>query len=220
MERNVLYPVFLKVNQLQVLIVGGGNVAEEKLRFLLKSSPNATVHMISPMYREATLTLAKKQKETMLKGKNFPSRKRKSFFHDQDENAGPAQAIKRFTSKNLKPSKKSRASLMGHNNDTQTKFFSGARKSVEPLGWLQGRRVSGPNTYDLLQEFDPFSSSSASKKAKIRVNIPNKKKIAKDFFFEKIFREKSTQQDVFCTFEKVLIDNCLNGVRIEGSNQR
>ena len=69
MERNELYPVFLKVNQLQVLIVGGGNVAEEKLRFLLKSSPNATVHMISPMYREATITLAKKHKVTMLKGK-------------------------------------------------------------------------------------------------------------------------------------------------------
>ncbi|MEL7271003.1 MAG: bifunctional precorrin-2 dehydrogenase/sirohydrochlorin ferrochelatase [Bacteroidota bacterium] len=69
MERNELYPVFLKVNQLQVLIVGGGNVAEEKLRFLLKSSPNATIHMISPMYREATITLAEKHKVTMLKGK-------------------------------------------------------------------------------------------------------------------------------------------------------
>jgi len=49
MERNELYPVFLKVNNLKVLIVGGGNVAEEKLRFLLKSSPNAQVEMISPV---------------------------------------------------------------------------------------------------------------------------------------------------------------------------
>jgi len=60
MEHNKLYPVFLKVSQLHILIVGGGNVAEEKLTFLLKSSPNAQVEMVSPMYREATISLANK----------------------------------------------------------------------------------------------------------------------------------------------------------------
>ncbi|MEP3210607.1 MAG: bifunctional precorrin-2 dehydrogenase/sirohydrochlorin ferrochelatase [Maribacter sp.] len=60
MERNELYPVFLKVSQLPILIVGGGMVAEEKLTFLIKSSPNAQVEMVSPMYREATLALAEK----------------------------------------------------------------------------------------------------------------------------------------------------------------
>ncbi len=60
MERNELYPIFLKVSQLQVLIVGGGNVAEEKLTFLLKSSPNAQVEMVAPMFREATVQLAEK----------------------------------------------------------------------------------------------------------------------------------------------------------------
>ena len=60
MERNNLYPVFLKVSQLNILIVGGGNVAEEKLRFLLKSSPDAQVEMVSPMFRDETSTLAKK----------------------------------------------------------------------------------------------------------------------------------------------------------------
>lgn len=60
MERNDLYPVFLKVSQLNILIVGGGNVAEEKLTFLLKSSPNAKVEMVSPMYREGTVALAQK----------------------------------------------------------------------------------------------------------------------------------------------------------------
>ena len=69
MERNELYPVFLKVNNLKVLIVGGGNVAEEKLRFLLKSSPNAQVDMISPMYREATIALANSHGVQMHKGK-------------------------------------------------------------------------------------------------------------------------------------------------------
>ncbi|MDE3742474.1 precorrin-2 dehydrogenase/sirohydrochlorin ferrochelatase family protein [Maribacter polysaccharolyticus] len=60
MERNQLYPIFLKVSQLNILIVGGGNVAEEKLRFLLKSSPDAQVQMVAPLFREATVALAKR----------------------------------------------------------------------------------------------------------------------------------------------------------------
>ena len=59
-ERNNLYPIFLKAKSLNVLIVGGGNVAEEKLTFILKSSPDAHVTMVSPMFREGTLELAKK----------------------------------------------------------------------------------------------------------------------------------------------------------------
>lgn len=60
MERNNLYPIFLKTNTLHILIVGGGNVAEEKLHFLTKSSPDAKVTMVSPMFRKKTLALAKK----------------------------------------------------------------------------------------------------------------------------------------------------------------
>lgn len=60
MERNELYPIFLKVSQLNVLIVGGGNVGLEKLTFLLKSSPNAQVEMVSLEFLEDTLALAKK----------------------------------------------------------------------------------------------------------------------------------------------------------------
>ena len=60
MERNELYPVFLKVSQLNVLIVGGGNVGLEKLTFLLKSSPNAQVEMVSLEFLEDTLALANK----------------------------------------------------------------------------------------------------------------------------------------------------------------
>lgn len=58
-ERNNLYPVFLKVRNLQILIVGGGNVAHEKLTFLTKSSPDAQVEMIAPFFRDETLALAK-----------------------------------------------------------------------------------------------------------------------------------------------------------------
>ncbi|MDG1384748.1 MAG: bifunctional precorrin-2 dehydrogenase/sirohydrochlorin ferrochelatase [Flavobacteriaceae bacterium] len=57
--RNNLYPIFLKAKALHVLIIGGGNVAEEKLHFLLKSSPDAKVTIVSPMFREGTLALAK-----------------------------------------------------------------------------------------------------------------------------------------------------------------
>jgi len=65
-ERNNLYPIFLKTKNLNVLIVGGGNVAEEKLNFLTKSSPDAKVTMVSPMFREGTITLAKKYCVTMI----------------------------------------------------------------------------------------------------------------------------------------------------------
>ncbi|WP_299556995.1 bifunctional precorrin-2 dehydrogenase/sirohydrochlorin ferrochelatase [Seonamhaeicola sp.] len=69
MERNNLYPVFLKVKQLHVLIVGGGYVAEEKLTFLLKSSPDAKVTMVSPMFREGTIALAEQGDVTLVKSK-------------------------------------------------------------------------------------------------------------------------------------------------------
>lgn len=65
-ERNNLYPIFLKVKNLQILIVGGGNVAEEKLHFLLKSSPDAQVTMVSPMFRSATLELANTHDVTII----------------------------------------------------------------------------------------------------------------------------------------------------------
>ncbi len=65
MERNELYPIFLKVSQLNILIVGGGNVAFEKLDFLLKSSPNAQVEMVALNFRQATKELADKNKIKM-----------------------------------------------------------------------------------------------------------------------------------------------------------
>lgn len=79
-DRNNLYPIFLKVKNLKVLIVGGGHVAEEKLTFLLKSSPDARVTIVSPMFREGTIALAKtgnvklvkkEYKKRYLKGKHI-----------------------------------------------------------------------------------------------------------------------------------------------------
>ena len=59
MEKNELYPVFLKVAVLDVLIVGGGNVGLEKLTFLLKSSPSANVTMVSKAFIPEVISLAK-----------------------------------------------------------------------------------------------------------------------------------------------------------------
>lgn len=58
MDQNTLYPIFLKTNKLQLLIVGGGYVALEKLTFLLKSSPNTQVEMVATYFREETKQLA------------------------------------------------------------------------------------------------------------------------------------------------------------------
>ncbi len=40
---NQLYPVFLKLDQLKVLIVGGGSIVIEKIHSIFESSPNANV---------------------------------------------------------------------------------------------------------------------------------------------------------------------------------
>jgi len=53
--KNHLFPIFLKASQLNILIVGGGKVALEKLQFLLKSSPNATVLVISKDFNQELL---------------------------------------------------------------------------------------------------------------------------------------------------------------------
>lgn len=66
MEKNELYPVFLKVATLNVLIVGGGNVGLEKLTFLLKSSPNARVTIVSKAYIDEVVELAKGHDVTMV----------------------------------------------------------------------------------------------------------------------------------------------------------
>ncbi|WP_432222858.1 precorrin-2 dehydrogenase/sirohydrochlorin ferrochelatase family protein [Flavobacterium sp. TMP13] len=60
LERNELYPVFLKLHNLNVLIVGGGNVGLEKLFFMLKSSPNANVEVVAPFFLPELVELAAK----------------------------------------------------------------------------------------------------------------------------------------------------------------
>lgn len=44
---NTLFPVFLKLEQLHLLVVGGGNVALEKLNALLANSPEARITVVA-----------------------------------------------------------------------------------------------------------------------------------------------------------------------------
>lgn len=46
--KNPLYPIFLKLHQLSLLIVGAGEVGYEKLSFILKSSPDARIKVVAP----------------------------------------------------------------------------------------------------------------------------------------------------------------------------
>lgn len=46
-ESNELFPVFLKLNQLRVLIVGGGYVGMEKLQAILSNSPEAKIVLVA-----------------------------------------------------------------------------------------------------------------------------------------------------------------------------
>ena len=64
--QNNLFPVFLKLSNMSVLIVGGGNVAAEKLHFLLKSSPNANVTVVTKVASEMVLNIIKSNYNTQL----------------------------------------------------------------------------------------------------------------------------------------------------------
>lgn len=72
MEKNELYPIFLKPHELNLLVVGGGNVALEKLGFLFKSSPRARVTLVAPMIRDACRELAGQHQVHLLEQRYHP----------------------------------------------------------------------------------------------------------------------------------------------------
>lgn len=47
-QGNLLFPVFLKLDKLQVLIVGGGNVALEKVGLMFKHAWNGHIRLVAP----------------------------------------------------------------------------------------------------------------------------------------------------------------------------
>ena len=55
---NTLYPVFLKLHELNLLIIGGGPVGLEKATFILKNSPDANITLIGEVINPELYVLA------------------------------------------------------------------------------------------------------------------------------------------------------------------
>ena len=51
-NKNRLYPVFLKLESLRTILVGGGNVGLEKLQSLLGNSPDMPLTIVAPVIKE------------------------------------------------------------------------------------------------------------------------------------------------------------------------
>ncbi len=71
MDGNNLFPVFLKLEFLDTLIVGGGHVGLEKLSAILKNSPRARVTLVARSIREDIRELAKAHPTVRLEERNF-----------------------------------------------------------------------------------------------------------------------------------------------------
>ena len=71
MERNNLFPVFLKLESLETLIVGGGHVGLEKLKAVLTNSPAAKVSLVARTISDAIKALAAQYENVKLFERNF-----------------------------------------------------------------------------------------------------------------------------------------------------
>ena len=59
-ETNQLFPVFLKLEQLKLLIIGAGNVGLEKLHAVLQNSPATAITVVAPEVKEGVKSLAER----------------------------------------------------------------------------------------------------------------------------------------------------------------
>lgn len=65
-DGNKLFPVFLKLEDMRLLIVGGGNVAFEKLNAVLSNSPLTAVTLIAPEIHPGIVDLAQHRTNVLL----------------------------------------------------------------------------------------------------------------------------------------------------------
>ncbi len=70
-KKNQLYPVFLKLEQLNTLLVGAGNVGLEKLHSLLSNSPEAKITIVAPEIKEEVRRLVWKHPSCVIVQKEF-----------------------------------------------------------------------------------------------------------------------------------------------------
>ena len=65
-DANYLFPIFLKLEQLSLLIVGGGYVGNEKLTAVLQNSPKANIKLVAASISEEVKDLAKNYPNVIL----------------------------------------------------------------------------------------------------------------------------------------------------------
>lgn len=63
---NNLFPIFLKLEQMHILIVGGGNVGLEKLEAVLKNSPKTHISLVAPLIKEEIIQLSRSHNITLI----------------------------------------------------------------------------------------------------------------------------------------------------------
>jgi uncharacterized protein len=70
---NTLFPVFLKLEEKRLLIVGGGNVALEKLKAVIKNSPATPIILVAPFINHEIRTIASLHSNIILRNQTFRS---------------------------------------------------------------------------------------------------------------------------------------------------
>jgi siroheme synthase-like protein len=75
--RNNLYPIFLKLEEMRLLIIGGGSVALEKLNSVLQNSPQTRIEIVAPFINEGIKEISRSQSNVQ-----FSERRVESFDLD------------------------------------------------------------------------------------------------------------------------------------------
>lgn len=70
-EGNKLFPIFLKLDEIRTLIVGGGNVGLEKLEALLKNDSNANIVIVATRIKSEIAELAESHPRIKLINRRF-----------------------------------------------------------------------------------------------------------------------------------------------------
>ncbi len=70
-NKNNLYPVFLKLEELELLLVGAGNVGLEKLQSLLSNSPATKITVIAPLVKNEVKELLVQHTNCRLEERQF-----------------------------------------------------------------------------------------------------------------------------------------------------
>src|SRR5438045_2880294 len=79
-HKNQLYPIFLKLDQLETLLVGAGNVGLEKLQSLLSNSPEARVTIVAPEVKDEVKQLVSQHSSCTIVQRAFED----TDLHDKD----------------------------------------------------------------------------------------------------------------------------------------